>query len=146
MTLSILWFILIAVLWIGYLTLEGFDFGVGMLLKILGRDERERRATLATIGPHWDGNEVWLLTADGVSSVVSSGTVLASMVIFTLLYAALGVVWFVLLRRYIREGVRTPVPDKTGTSEQTDQDGKETDSSDDSNDSSEAAPALSFAY
>ena len=48
--------------------------------------------------------------------------------------------------RYIREGVRTPVPDKTGTSEQTDQDGKETDSSDDSNDSSEAAPALSFAY
>ena len=68
------------------------------------------------------------------------------MVIFTLLYAALGVVWFVLLRRYIREGVRTPVPDKTGTSEQTDQDGKETDSSDDSNDSSEAAPALSFAY
>ncbi len=54
-----------------------------------------------------------MLTADGVSSVVSSTTVLASMVIFTLLYAALGVVWFVLLRRYIREGVRTPVPDET---------------------------------
>ena len=93
-----------------------------------------------------------MLTADGVSSVVSSGTVLASMVIFTLLYAALGVVWFVLLRRYIREGVRTPVPDRTGTSEQTAQDGKDgkdgkdTDSSDDSHDSSEAAPALSFAY
>ena len=67
MTLSILWFILIAVLWIGYLTLEGFDFGVGMLLKILGRDERERRATLSTIGPHWDGNEVWLLTAGGAT-------------------------------------------------------------------------------
>ena len=67
MTLSILWFTLIAVLWIGYLTLEGFDFGVGMLLKILGRDERERRATLATIGPHWDGNEVWLLTAGGAT-------------------------------------------------------------------------------
>ena len=67
MTLSILWFILIAVLWIGYLNLEGFDFGVGMLLKILGRDERERRATLATIGPHWDGNEVWLLTAGGAT-------------------------------------------------------------------------------
>ena len=87
-----------------------------------------------------------MLTADGVSSVVSSGTVLASMVIFTLLYAALGVVWFVLLRRYIREGVRTPVPDKSGTSEQTDQNGKGTDSDDDSVDSSEAAPALSFAY
>lgn len=67
MTLSILWFVLIAVLWIGYLTLEGFDFGVGMLLKILGRNERERRATLATIGPHWDGNEVWLLTAGGAT-------------------------------------------------------------------------------
>ena len=67
MTLSILWFTLIAVLWIGYLTLEGFDFGVGMILKILGRDERERRATLATIGPHWDGNEVWLLTAGGAT-------------------------------------------------------------------------------
>ena len=67
MSLSILWFILIAVLWIGYLTLEGFDFGVGMILKILGRDERERRATLSTIGPHWDGNEVWLLTAGGAT-------------------------------------------------------------------------------
>ena len=67
MTLSILWFILIAVLWIGYLTLEGFDFGVGMLLKILGRDERERRAMMSTIGPHWDGNEVWLLTAGGAT-------------------------------------------------------------------------------
>ena len=67
MTLSILWFILIAVLWIGYLTLEGFDFGVGMILKILGHDERERRATLSTIGPHWDGNEVWLLTAGGAT-------------------------------------------------------------------------------
>lgn len=67
MTLPILWFVLIAVLWIGYLTLEGFDFGVGMLLKILGRDEKERRAMLGTIGPHWDGNEVWLLTAGGAT-------------------------------------------------------------------------------
>lgn len=67
MTLPILWFILIAVLWIGYLTLEGFDFGVGMLLRILGRNERERRAMIQTIGPHWDGNEVWLLTAGGAT-------------------------------------------------------------------------------
>jgi len=66
-TLSVLWFILIAILWVGYLTLEGFDFGVGMLLKILGRDERERRAMVQTIGPHWDGNEVWLLTAGGAT-------------------------------------------------------------------------------
>ncbi|WP_126381143.1 cytochrome d ubiquinol oxidase subunit II [Actinomyces howellii] len=67
MTLSILWFILIAVLWTGYLTLEGFDFGVGMLLRVLGRDERERRTMMRAIGPHWDGNEVWLLTAGGAT-------------------------------------------------------------------------------
>ena len=61
MTLSILWLILIAVLWVGYLALEGFDFGVGMLLKILGRNERERRAMMQAIGPHWDaaGSAHW---------------------------------------------------------------------------------------
>lgn len=67
MDLSTLWFILIAVLWIGYLVLEGFDFGVGMLLRTLPRDEQERRVMLNTIGPHWDGNEVWLLTAGGAT-------------------------------------------------------------------------------
>lgn len=65
--LNILWFILIAVLWIGYLTLEGFDFGVGMLLRILPANETERRQAITTIGPHWDGNEVWLLTAGGAT-------------------------------------------------------------------------------
>ena len=71
MELSTLWFILIAVLWIGYFVLEGFDFGVGMLLPILGKGEdaqdteKRRRLLLTTIGPHWDGNEVWLLTAGG---------------------------------------------------------------------------------
>ena len=67
MTLSVLWFILIAALWIGYLTLEGFGFGVGMIYKFVAKDERERRALLGTIGPHWDGNEVWLLTAGGAT-------------------------------------------------------------------------------
>lgn len=56
-------------------------------------------------------SQVYMLTADGVSTVVSSGTVLTSLIVFTLLYAALGVIWFLLLRRYVREGVRTPVPD-----------------------------------
>lgn len=65
--LPLLWFILIAVLWIGYLTLEGFDFGVGMLLPIVPKNEKERRLALNTIGPHWDGNEVWLLTAGGAT-------------------------------------------------------------------------------
>lgn len=67
MELSDVWFVLIAVLWTGYLVLEGFDFGVGMLLPILGRGEKDRRVMINTIGPVWDGNEVWLLTAGGAT-------------------------------------------------------------------------------
>lgn len=67
MDLPVLWFVLIAVLWTGYLLLEGFDFGVGMLLPVLGRGEAQRRTMVRTIGPHWDGNEVWLLTAGGAT-------------------------------------------------------------------------------
>lgn len=67
MDLSAVWFLLIAVLWTGYLVLEGFDFGVGMLLPVLGRKDRERRLMINTIGPVWDGNEVWLLTAGGAT-------------------------------------------------------------------------------
>ncbi|WP_022867996.1 cytochrome d ubiquinol oxidase subunit II [Schaalia vaccimaxillae] len=67
MTLSILWFILIAVLWTVYLVLEGFDFGVGMLLPFVAKNDAERTQTTRTIGPHWDGNEVWLLTAGGAT-------------------------------------------------------------------------------
>jgi cytochrome d ubiquinol oxidase subunit II len=65
--LQILWFILIAVLWIGFFFLEGFDFGVGMLLPFIGRRDEERRAIINSIGPVWDGNEVWLLTAGGAT-------------------------------------------------------------------------------
>jgi cytochrome bd ubiquinol oxidase subunit II len=67
MDLQIFWFCLIAFLWCGYLTLEGFDFGVGMLLPFLPRDERERRVMFETIGPVWDGNEVWLVVAAGAT-------------------------------------------------------------------------------
>ena len=71
MDLVLIWFILLAVLWTGYLVTEGFDFGVGMLLPVLegdGDDRNDRRRTmLTTIGPHWDGNEVWLLTAGGAT-------------------------------------------------------------------------------
>lgn len=65
--LQILWFILIAILWIGFFFLEGFDFGVGMLMPFLSKNDTERRAIINTIGPHWDGNEVWLLTAGGAT-------------------------------------------------------------------------------
>ena len=67
MELTTVWFSLIAILWIGYFCLEGFDFGVGMLMPVLAREERERRAIINTIGPVWDGNEVWVLTAGGAT-------------------------------------------------------------------------------
>ncbi|WGW13337.1 cytochrome d ubiquinol oxidase subunit II [Saxibacter everestensis] len=65
--LPTVWFILIAVLWTGYLFLEGFDLGVGMFMKLVARNEQERRLLLNTIGPVWDGNEVWLITAAGAT-------------------------------------------------------------------------------
>ncbi len=67
------WFVAIAVLWFGYLFLEGFDFGVGILLRLLGRTEPERRAMLTTIGPVWDGNEVWLIVAAGATFAAFPG-------------------------------------------------------------------------
>jgi cytochrome d ubiquinol oxidase subunit II len=67
MHLTTVWFVLIAVLWIGYFVLEGFDFGVGILLPVLGRNPDDRNAMLAAIGPVWDGNEVWLLVAGGAT-------------------------------------------------------------------------------
>ncbi|KWT62953.1 cytochrome C oxidase assembly protein [Streptomyces albus subsp. albus] len=67
MELHDVWFILIAVLWTGYFFLEGFDFGIGVLTKLLARDRRERRVLINTIGPVWDGNEVWLLSAGGAT-------------------------------------------------------------------------------
>lgn len=67
MTFQTTWFLLIAVLWIGYFILEGFDFGVGALLPFVSRNEADRRAVLTTLGPVWDGNEVWLLVAGGAT-------------------------------------------------------------------------------
>ncbi|NKQ53439.1 cytochrome d ubiquinol oxidase subunit II [Amycolatopsis sp. K13G38] len=65
MSLETVWFCIIVIFWLGYLFLEGFDFGVGMLLPILGRNDTERRVLINTIGPVWDGNEVWLIVAAG---------------------------------------------------------------------------------
>ncbi|MFZ0548398.1 MAG: cytochrome d ubiquinol oxidase subunit II [Candidatus Promineifilaceae bacterium] len=63
--LNTLWFLLIAVLFTGFFFLEGFDYGVGILLPFVAKNDKERRMVINTIGPHWDGNEVWLLTAGG---------------------------------------------------------------------------------
>lgn len=65
MELNVLWFILVTVLFIGFFFLEGFDYGVGMLLPFLGKNDTERRVLVNTIGPVWDGNEVWMITAGG---------------------------------------------------------------------------------
>jgi cytochrome d ubiquinol oxidase subunit II len=93
MDLQLLWFLLIAFLWGGYFVLEGFDFGVGMLLPFVGRSERDRRTMLETIGPVWDGNEVWLVVAAGATfaafptwyATMFSGFYIALLVILALL-------------------------------------------------------------
>jgi cytochrome d ubiquinol oxidase subunit II len=65
--LQTFWFVLIAVLWVGYFILEGFDFGVGILIPFVSKNEADRRAVLTTLGPVWDGNEVWVLVAGGAT-------------------------------------------------------------------------------
>src|SRR5512146_1493198 len=67
MDLNTVWFVLIAILYIVYFALEGFDMGVGMLLPFIGKTDLKRRVMINTIGPHWDGNEVWLITAGGAT-------------------------------------------------------------------------------
>src|SRR3954449_7736932 len=63
MSLTTAWFIVVAFFWTGFFVLEGFDFGVGALHTVVGRDEGQRRVVLHTIAPFWDGNEVWLIVA-----------------------------------------------------------------------------------
>jgi cytochrome d ubiquinol oxidase subunit II len=70
MSYEILWFVLIAVLWTGFFFLEGFDFGVGILQFFFGKNEKERGTYISSIAPHWDGNEVWLITAVGATLAV----------------------------------------------------------------------------
>ncbi len=65
MDLRLLWFVLIAILFTGFFVLEGFDFGIGILLPFLGKSDSERRMIYNAIGPFWDGNEVWLITTGG---------------------------------------------------------------------------------
>jgi cytochrome d ubiquinol oxidase subunit II len=98
MKLQDVWFVLVAFFWSGYLVLEGFDFGVGMLLPFVPRGERERGAMLETIGPVWDGNEVWLVVAGGVTFAAFPawyGTM------FSAFYLALLLVLFFLIIRVV---------------------------------------------
>ena len=86
MQLHTIWFIVIAILWVGFFVLEGFDFGVGALHQFIGRAETERRVVINTIGPWWDGNEVWLIVA-GASMFAAFPNWYATM--FSALYLAL---------------------------------------------------------
>jgi cytochrome bd ubiquinol oxidase subunit II len=98
MDLQITWFCLIAFFWAGYLLLEGFDFGVGMLLPFVPRDEQERGVMLRTIGPVWDGNEVWLVVA-GAATFAAFPTWYGTM--FSGFYLALLLILFFLIVRVV---------------------------------------------
>jgi cytochrome bd ubiquinol oxidase subunit II len=104
MDLETFWFCVIALLWAGYFVLEGFDFGVGMLLPFLPRDEEERGAMLETIGPVWDGNEVWLVVA-GAATFAAFPAWYATM--FSGFYIALLLVLFFLIVRVVSFEWRT---------------------------------------
>ena len=94
--LNTLWFIILAILWVGFFVLEGFDFGVGMLHMLVGKTEQERALAVSTIGPWWDGNEVWLIVA-GAGTFAAFPAWYATM--FSALYLALLLVLAALMAR-----------------------------------------------
>ena len=108
MALYDFWFLLIAVLWSGYFLLEGFDFGVGILLPFISRDEVDRRVVINTIGPVWDGNEVWLLTAGGAMFAAFPGWYAS---LFSGFYLALLVILVALIVRGVAFEYRGKHPD-----------------------------------
>jgi cytochrome bd ubiquinol oxidase subunit II len=98
MTLVTFWFVVLVVFWTGFLVLEGFDFGVGMLHGVVGRDERGRRLAIQTIGPLWDGNEVWLIVA-------AAGTFAAFPGWYATMFSAFYLVFLLLLVALIARGL-----------------------------------------
>ncbi len=98
MTLGDLWFIVVAIFWVGFSILEGFDFGVGMLHSFLGRTDTERRVIVNTIGPVWDGNEVWLIVAGAAIFAAFPGW-------YATMFSALYLAMVILLLALIARGV-----------------------------------------
>ena len=98
MEFQIIWFILWGVLWAVYFMVDGFDFGVGILHSFIGKTEGEKKTIIRTIGPVWDGNEVWLVTAGG-ATFAAFPTTYALM--FSYLYSALLLILFALIFRGI---------------------------------------------
>jgi len=108
MVLQTIWFLLWGLLWAVYFVLDGFDLGVGMLLPFLGKDDARRRAMYNATGPFWDGNEVWLLTAGGVT-FAAFPKVYA--VMFSSLYAPLMLILFALIIRGVSWEFRGHIDD-----------------------------------
>lgn len=106
--LATIWFVLVAVLWVAFFFLEGFDFGVAMLLPVLGRTDRQKRTMINTIGPVWDGNEVWLLTAGGAMFAAFPGWYAS---LFSALYLPLLLVLVGLILRGVSFEYRSKNPE-----------------------------------
>jgi len=98
MDLGTIWFLLWGVLWAVYFVLDGFDLGVGMLSPVIAKNDTEKRILLNSVGPFWDGNEVWLITAGGVTFAAFPGTYA---VMFSAMYSALMLLLFALIFRGI---------------------------------------------
>lgn len=96
--MQLLWFVVIAVFWTGFFVLEGFDFGVGALHRLLGRDDTEQRVAINAIGPFWDGNEVWLIVA-------GAGTFAAFPGWYATWFSALYLAFLLILLALIMRGV-----------------------------------------
>ena len=96
--LGTIWFALWGVLWAVYFILDGFDLGMGSLLPFVARDEKQRRTIYNAAGPFWDGNEVWLITAGGVTFAAFPGTYAA---MFSGLYTALMLLLFAIIIRAV---------------------------------------------
>ena len=107
-TLATVWFLLATVLWLGYFFLEGFDYGVAMLIPVLGKNEKDKRVIVNTIGPVWDGNEVWLLTAGGAMFAAFPGWYAS---LFSGLYVPLLLVLVGLILRGVAFEYRSKHPD-----------------------------------
>lgn len=107
--LDVVWFILVCVLFAGFFTLEGFDYGVGMWLPVLGKTDTERRQMINTVGPVWDGNQVWMITAGG-ATFASFPQVYATL--FSGFYLALFLMLAALIARGVAFEFRSKNPSK----------------------------------
>ena len=109
-TLKLIWWLLVGVLLIGFAIMDGHDMGVGVLLQILGKDDTERRVMINTIAPHWDGNQVWFITAGGA---IFAAWPFVYATAFSSMYWALLLVLFAMFFRPVGFEYRSKLPDPT---------------------------------